>query len=139
MISIINKLSTSEKSVTLYDIQSVSRACVPDTMEATDMLSYLTSFGKVIETPEGWIRVDEKKSPKEPRRYYYIKEIVLVVKSISNDEPLTPHQLADKVGLQVAEVAQYLQFLKEITSVGQVIVDTNGYPYNYHLEPHLTV
>lgn len=111
MISIINKLTASKKSVTLYDIQSVSRACVPDTLEATEMLSYLTSFGKIIETPKGWIRVDEKKTPEEPRRYYYIKEIVSVVKSISTSEPLTPHQLADNVGLQVTEIVQWLEQL----------------------------
>ena len=139
MISIINELTSSKKSMTLYDIQGASGACVPDTMEAAEMLSYLTSLGKIIETPEGWLRIDEKITPNEPRRYFYLKEIVLMIKSLSTTDPLIPHQLADKIGLTVSEVVQYLQFLKEITSTGHVTIDTKGYPYNYYLEPYRNV
>ncbi|OLS19353.1 MAG: hypothetical protein HeimC3_45620 [Candidatus Heimdallarchaeota archaeon LC_3] len=139
MISIINELTSKKKSITLYDIQGASGACVPDTMEAAELLSYLTSLGKIIETPKGWIRIAEKISPKEPRRYFYLKEILQMIKSLSTTDPLTSHQLADKIGLTVSEVVQYLQFFKEITSAGHVIIDTKGYPYNYYLEPYINV
>ncbi|MHA1991083.1 MAG: hypothetical protein ACW981_08950 [Candidatus Hodarchaeales archaeon] len=132
MIPIVKSLASTDESLNIYDIQRVSRACVPDTTEVTEMLSFLTSYGKVFETSKGWIRTNENgKKPNRPRRFFYLKDIYNILSELSEENPLNCGIIAENTNINVEKVLEYLDFLSAITKAGYVKLDNNNYPSSY--------
>jgi hypothetical protein len=132
MIPIVKSLASTDESLNIYDIQRVSRSCVPDTAEVTEMLSFITSYGKIFETSKGWIRVNEyDEKPNKPRRFFYLKEIYNILSELSEEKPLNCGIIAEKTNINVERVLEYLDFLSAITKDGYVKLDSHNYPSSY--------
>lgn len=137
MIPIVKSLAASDESLNIYEIQRVSRSCFSDTNEVTQMLSFLTSFGKVSETSEGWIKENKSdQKPSKPRRFYYLKDIYSILSELSEEKPLECGNLAEKIHIEAKLVLEYLEFLSIITNIGTVRKEGNNYPLSYRIRQY---
>ncbi|MFW9992180.1 MAG: hypothetical protein ACFFD4_09055 [Candidatus Odinarchaeota archaeon] len=126
-----------EKPLSIFELQKSAGACYPDTSEVTQMLSYLTSFGKVTQNGDGrWLRTAEKDNkPKKPGRApRYLTEILEIIKVLAPDSPKSIDEVAKETGLETGMVEEFLPFLADITDRGHVVEVTNPRK-SYKLEP----
>ncbi len=136
MISIINYLHANNKSegIDIYNIMDASNACYPDTSEVVQMLSYLTSFGQVQNTNNGWICTNKQEfTSKILFRERYLNEIILIISNLS-DQPTNVSNLNNITeNIDKDELEEYLSFLTKITAFGIVKKSSDGWklvPYN---------
>jgi hypothetical protein len=116
MQMIAELLSKGKASVS--DIQFESGYCYFDSTEVTDMLSYLTTFGKVKSTDKGWIREDtEQKAKYGTFRVHYLNDARDILESTTK-EPKTVEQIVEETKKTSEAVELYLSFLEKITKYG---------------------
>ena len=115
----------SKGKASVSDIQFESGHCYFDSTEITDMLSYLTTFGKVKSTDSGWIREPTGQQGKYGNfREHYLNDARDILES-TTDEPKTVKQIAEETKKTSEAVELYLPFLEKITKYG-VISRTKG-------------
>ena len=115
----LNKAGESESEI--YDIQDASRACYSDTTETMQMLEYLTSFGQVKETAQGWIRENKYEyTSRKMFRDFYLKDAVSIL-ILLDENPKTAELIsASSEKFNAKDVQEYLEFLTQITQFGYV-------------------
>ena len=139
MIPIVNFLhsqkSTTESSIN--DIQNASNACYPDTLEVVQMLAYLTTFGQVKETAEGWILINKQEKPvKIMIRKRFLEDIEEILNQLSSNPQKLSDLTKDIDKMKESEVEEFLRFLQTISSHGFVAKNSEGWKLeNYTSTP----
>ena len=115
----------------VYDIQDASGACFSDTTEILEMLAYLTAFGQVQETDEGWIILARQELPdKILFRERYLTEIVSVLSNLTT-KPIRIDILTQNIAdIDKKEISELLHFAQEISEFGYVKKMSNGWKLN---------
>ena len=130
MIPIVDFLhsqkNTTESSIN--DIQNASNACYPDTLEVVQMLAYLTTFGQVKETAEGWILSNKQEKPiKIMIRKRFLEDIEEILSQLSSNPQKLSDLNKDLHKIKESEVEDYLRFLQTISSYGFVAKNSRGW------------
>ena len=130
MISIVNFMNNKgyESESKINDIQNASNACYPDTLEIIGMLAYLTSFGQVKNSLDGWsISFGQNLLNKMAFREHFLKDIVKIIHSLSHDAK-NIHSLAENLeGLEEQMIKDNLEFLEKITAFGFIRKGSKGW------------
>lgn len=118
MIKIVELVSQEE--VTAAPIQRATGMCHFDSTEVSDMLSYLTTFGRVKKIEEGWIiEKTELKAKYGSFRKNYLKDAEDILKTLT-DTPKSTEEIANEADKDIKMVELYLPFLEEITKYGLI-------------------
>jgi len=109
-----------EGETSIGAIRSSTGMCSFDSTEVSDMLAYLTSFGRVRPNDDGWTiqKVDEEANYDRFRKAF-LKDAAAILSQLS-DEPKSVNQLSQETGLPTELVDLYLPFLAEITRLGVI-------------------
>ena len=133
MSRVVKTFEGIDKSLSSFQIARAIGSCSPDASEVLKMMTYLTSFGKVVESDGNWYLIH---SPEEPInivtgfRTNYLKGLDQLIESLSND--LLPiEELTNINGRDPAEVQKELEFLSQITKSGQVILERKRFPQKF--------
>jgi predicted transcriptional regulator len=134
MINILSTFEKSNKRYSIKDIRNIAQSCGPDTREVTHMLSYIVSFGKIIQTDNGWVRTNElEEKPKKPRRFRFLEEIFRII-LILNKKPKSIPEISSETNLSEEKVVNSLSFLNSITNKGFLITHDNFIRKKYELQ-----
>jgi hypothetical protein len=115
----------------LSRIRSATGMCRFDSTEVSDMLAFLTSFGRVEAQGDGWIiQKAEENSTHERFRKAFLKDAEAILTQLSDDEQAV-EQVSKEIGLPEEKVALYLPFLAEITRLGVISRCSTGYPVTW--------
>ncbi|UCG89998.1 MAG: hypothetical protein JSU57_05925 [Candidatus Heimdallarchaeota archaeon] len=137
MLNIIEALE-SEESLSSLQIARVIRVCVPDAKEVTQMLQYMTSFGKIILDLDGKWKITLKKEASTPPlptefRFKYIKTLAEIIK-ILHKRSQSVSELAQKTSHEIDDIQEALEFLALITGKGKVQLTKNDTPQQWSLK-----
>ncbi len=114
--------------VGISEIRSATGMCSFDSTEVSDILAYLTGFGRVEAKEEGWmIHSPETKVVYERFRKAFLEDAVLILSNLS-DETKSVDKLAQETGLKPERIDLYLPFLAEITRLGVISRCSTEYP-----------
>ncbi|MFX1509222.1 MAG: hypothetical protein ACFFBR_02855 [Promethearchaeota archaeon] len=110
----------AEGEVDLSEIRSSTGMCSFDSTEVSDMLAYLTGFGRVEAQDDGWvIHKTETKAVYERFRKAFLDDAVAILTNLSTKaKPI--EQLQQKTGLSAEKINLYLPFLADITRLGVI-------------------
>lgn len=136
MISIITYLNKNKES-DIYNLMDASNACYPDTSEVVSMIAYLTAFGQIKESNDGWILTNKQEfTSKKQFRERYLQELVSILNNLT-DKATTNSELEQILTpLTKAEIEEYLQFSQKLTAHGFVKKSPEGWKLEeYHLTP----
>jgi hypothetical protein len=135
MKAIVNAFANPDEKVSIYNLQKASRACFADTVEVTEMLSYLTSYGKVINKGLEWIRQGEvENKPAQPERMHFLTEIMALITTLTADTPKLTEEVAKSTNLNMEFVTEALLFLEAITTKGYIKEDLSEGNYKFYIE-----
>jgi DNA-binding IclR family transcriptional regulator len=119
MPKIINLLSVQEE-IGVSEIARETGMCSFDSREVTDMLAFLTTFGRVEKTKDGWTILNvEKGSILGEFRKAFLESIEKILRQLSTASK-SISQLAQETQLPKELVEEYLPFLEEITRLGAI-------------------
>ena len=114
--------------VGLSEIRSNTGMCSFDSTEVSDMLAYLTGFGRVESKEDGWIITNlGEEAVYERIRKAFLKDAVAILSQLS-DEVKPVEQLVKETGLSADRVDLYLPFLAKITRLGVISRCSTDYP-----------
>ncbi|MFX0063325.1 MAG: hypothetical protein ACFFC7_14205 [Candidatus Hermodarchaeota archaeon] len=131
MLKIVELVSQEE--VTAAPIQRATGMCHFDSTEVSDMLSYLTTFGRVKKIEEGWIiEKTELKAKYGSFRKNYLKDAEDILKTLS-DTPKSSEEIASEADKDIKMVELYLPFLEEITKYGLISRVQGKFKASWHL------
>ncbi len=123
---IVNLLEDAEVSV--REIASATGMCNVDSTEVSDMLAFLTTFGRVESTEQGWIiHKLEEKAQYERFRKAFLKDVITLLSKLSINAK-TVELLSQETNLSIQTVDSYLSFLKDITRLGVIGRCSTTYP-----------
>ncbi|MFW9830995.1 MAG: hypothetical protein ACFFD8_04410 [Candidatus Thorarchaeota archaeon] len=129
MPTIVDLLADGE--VGIREIAATTGMCSFDSREVSDMLAYLTSFGRVTYSETGWsIQPPEEKSTYEQFRLHYINELTKILNKLSTSTKTVEH-LSQETGLPKDAVNRYLSFLAEVTRLGVISRCSTTYPVTW--------
>ncbi len=118
----------AEGEVGVGAVRSATGMCGFDSTEVSDMLAYLTSFGRVETKENGWIILRAEEEAVYGRfRKAYLKAPIAILSNLS-EEVKSVEQLSQETGLSVETVDLYLPFLVEITRLGVISRCATEYP-----------
>lgn len=119
MIAIVNAFSSGDKAVDLTDLRQATGACYLDTKEVLLLLEYLTSFGKITQKDNKWIRETPEEVIKinKPRKYHHLNEIAGIFELLGSG-PKTLEELERETEIESKILDELLPFLSSITSAG---------------------
>ena len=136
MMSILDGFPEFDKKIDIYGLQRASNACFPDTYEVTYMIAYLTHFGQVENTKNGWIRTKERGfQNKVPRRKRFLEDLILIIKSLSSI-PQTTEEIGKKTGIKTSDLIKCLEFLEKLSERGKIIHQGENYQESWLLAKH---
>lgn len=128
MLSIIEALE-NEKSLSSLQIARAVKVCIPDAREVTQMLQYLTSFGKIISNQNGkWevtLKGEDPAPPSKEFRFKYIITLTEIIKILHRSNR-SASELAQKTSQEIDDIEEALEFLALITEKGQVHLTKSG-------------
>ncbi|MFX1533966.1 MAG: hypothetical protein ACFFDI_06990 [Promethearchaeota archaeon] len=126
---LVKKKQQSDKGqLTAIPIIKEVRICYLDSNEIFNMLSYLTSFGRVKKTENGWVlEKHHLKNNYDKFRQDYLKDSKDVLKKLS-DIPKSEDKIASEIDKPIETVKSLLSFLEEVTSHGIVTQVSNKFP-----------
>jgi len=105
--------------------------CSFDSTEATDMLAYLSTFGRVEHTDEGWvIHPEDDESVYERFRTRYIETAESILKQLST-EAKTVSELSKETNLSNETIDLFLPFLAEISILGVISRCSTDWPITW--------
>jgi hypothetical protein len=126
MGTIVDLIADGEVNVS--KIRSGTGMCSFDSTEVSDMLAFLTSFGRVEAHGEGWIiEKAEEESTYGRFRKAFLKDVVAVLTQLYGVEQ-SVEQISKETGLPNEKVERYLPFLAEITRLGVISRCSTEYP-----------
>ena len=129
MSIIVDLIANGEVNVS--EIRSATGMCSFDSTEVSDMLAFLTSFGRVEAQGEGWvIHKAEEESTYQRFRKAFLMDAVAILTQLS-DEEQSVEQVSKEAGLPEEKVELYLPFLVEITRLGVISRCSTGYPVTW--------
>ena len=115
----------------IIEIRSNTGMCSFDSKEVSDMLAYLTGFGRVEARGEGWIiQKAGEEAVYERFRKAFLKDAVAILSQLS-DEEKSVEQLSEETSLSADRVDLYLPFLAEITRLGVISRCSTEYPMTW--------
>ena len=119
MPKIVNLLSGQDE-IGIPEIARETGMCSFDSREVTDMLAFLTTFGRVEETRDGWAIVDNgKDSIYGDFRKAFLESIEKILCQLSTTSKSISH-LAQETRVPKELVKEFLPFLEEITRLGVI-------------------
>ncbi len=123
IISILEKLDSTSTN----NISRKIGSCVADASESLQILSYLTSFGKVIFTSENWelLHSREIELSSINFRFQYIADLDKIL-HLLQQFPITAAEIATKIEENKDEVFEALNFLAFITKTGYLQSEGEG-------------
>ena len=129
MTTIVDLIADGEASIS--EIRSATGMCSFDSTEVSDMLAFLTSFGKVEAHENEWlIQKVEEESTHERFRKAFLKDAVEVLTKLSGVEQ-SVEQISTETSLPNEKVERYLSFLAEITRLGVISRCSTEYPVTW--------
>lgn len=136
MIPIIEEFSKSRLELDILCIQTASKACVSDTYEVLQMIQYLTQFGKIERTKEGWTRSKQLKySEPIPRRLSYLDALLKIIYSLS-ELPVTVIQISRNLRMDSDALLLCLNFLEKISSIGIINKIRRADQYKWYIKQY---
>ncbi|MFX0065300.1 MAG: hypothetical protein ACFFC7_24275 [Candidatus Hermodarchaeota archaeon] len=131
---LVKKKQQSDKAeLTAIPIIKEVRICYLDSNEIFNMLSYLTSFGRVKKTENGWVLEKHHfKNKYDKFRQDYLKDSEDVLKGLS-DIPKSAEEIASEINKPTETVKSLLSFLEEVTSQGIVTQVSEKFPPTWEL------
>jgi hypothetical protein len=120
-----------EGEVDVSAIRSATRMCSFDSTEVSDMLAYLTSFGRVQAEEGGWLlqKVEEKAVYERFRKSFL--EVAVAILSNLTEKTKSVEQLSEDTGLAPETAKMYLPFLADITRLGVISRCSTEYPVTW--------
>lgn len=126
MTTIVDLIADGEASIS--EIRSATGMCSFDSTEVSDMLAFLTSFGKVEAHENKWgIQKVEEEPAYERFRKAFLQDAVAILTQLS-DTGKSVEQISKEAELSNEKVDLYLPFLAEITRLGVISRCSIGYP-----------
>jgi hypothetical protein len=129
MRTIVDLVEEGEGDVST--IRSATRMCSFDSTEVSDMLAYLTSFGRVEAEEGGWLRQKtEKKAVYERFRKSFLEAAVAILSNLT-EKTKSVEQLSKETGLAPETVELNLPFLSDITRLGVISRCSTEHPVTW--------
>ncbi|MFX1318789.1 MAG: hypothetical protein ACFE9D_03400 [Promethearchaeota archaeon] len=120
-----------EGEVDVSAIRSATGMCSFDSTEVLDMLTYLTSFGRVEAEEGGWLlQKTEEEAAYERFRKSFLEAAVAILSKLT-EKAKSVEQLSKETGLKLETVEVYLPFLADITRLGVISRCSNEYPLTW--------
>ncbi len=117
-----------EGEVDVSAIRSATGLCSFDSTEVSDMLAYLTSFGRVEAEEGGWVLQNaEVEAVYERFRKSFLEAAVALLSKLA-EKAKSSEQLSKETGLALETVELYLPFLADITRLGVISRCSTEYP-----------
>ncbi len=117
-----------EGEVDVSAIRSATGLCSFDSTEVSDMLAYLTSFGRVEAEEGGWVlQKAEVEAVYERFRKSFLEAAVALLSKLA-EKAKSSEQLSKETGLALETVELYLPFLADITRLGVISRCSTEYP-----------
>jgi len=119
-MKIIVDLLFDHDEIGIPEIARATGMCSFDSREVTDMLAYLTSFGRVEESTEGWTIVKFRKgSIFGDFREAFLESMEKILRCLTPSAQ-TAKEIAQETQLHQDQVEEHLPFLAEITRLGVI-------------------
>ncbi|MFX0078196.1 MAG: hypothetical protein ACFE8O_03065 [Candidatus Hermodarchaeota archaeon] len=129
MRMIVDLIAEGETGV--RQIAAATGLCSFDSTEVSDMLAYLTTFGRVEYTNGGWvIHSEDNEAVYERFRKRYLKTVEKILEKLSTYAK-TIEQLSKETGLSVETVDLFLPFLADITRLGVISRCSTEWPITW--------
>jgi hypothetical protein len=129
MRTIVDLIEKGDASV--RQIAAMTGMCSFDSTEVSDMLSYLTTFGRVKHTRDGWvIHPEDEKSVYERFRKQYLKNVEAILSKLSAEGRIV-EELSQATNLSQEMVDLYLPFLADITRLGVISRCSKEWPITW--------
>ena len=121
----------AEGEIGVRQIAAATGMCSFDSTEAADMLAYLTTFGRVEHTEDGWvIHPEEDESMYERFRTRYIETAEAILKKLST-ETKTISELSKETNLSKETIELFLPFLADISRLGVISRCSTDWPITW--------
>ena len=129
MQKIVNLITEGEIGV--RQIAAVTGMCSFDSTEVADMLAYLSTFGRVELTDDGWIiHREEHESVHERFRTRHIETAEAILKQLST-EAKTVSELSKETNLSKETIELFLPFLADISRLGVISRCSKNWPISW--------
>jgi len=126
MRTIVDLIEEGEVDVSM--IRSATGLCRFDSTEVSDMLAYLTSFGRVEAEEGGWLlQKAEEEAVYERFRKSFLEAAVALLSKLA-EKAQSSEQLSKETGLALETVELYLPFLADITRLGVISRRSTEHP-----------
>ena len=123
----------SKENARVKEIQNATGHCYFDSTEVTDMLSYLTAYGKIRQVDNGWIlEKATTKSKHDKIRKKFLSDAEEIMKALSNS-PKTVDEICHAAKKSKETVELYLPFLADITQLGVITRGPGTYDRTWKL------
>ena len=123
----------SKEKIPVMSIQRATGMCYFDSTEASDMLAYLSTYGQVQETEEGWKRISTNKKAKYDRiRKKFLEDAEAILNGLT-ETPKTVEQISEEIKKSKETIELYLPFLRDITQFGVITRGPEQYQRTWHL------
>ncbi|MHA2244145.1 MAG: hypothetical protein ACXADY_04195 [Candidatus Hodarchaeales archaeon] len=137
MWSIIETLERCDFLSSLEIARAIG-SCVPDADEVTNMIHYITYFGKVKSDMEGKWRIfgkeEDSNPPQKDFRFRYIR-ILMEIIDILDEGTLGNVELAQKTSQKIDDIQEAMSFLALITEKGSIHLQEKDSSQNWSLKP----
>ncbi|MCK4848307.1 MAG: hypothetical protein KAT16_04720 [Candidatus Heimdallarchaeota archaeon] len=117
-----------------YEISPSTDLCISDVYYSLGFLTYLHSYGRVIEEVPKWVlKPKGKKQLKKPHRFATIANSSLILEELSKN-PITVQDIHKATPeLTEEQISNYLHILSLITQKGKVEQKAEGWDATYVL------
>ena len=117
-----------------YEISPGTDLCISDAYYSLAFLTFLHSYGKVVEKDSKWVlKPKGKKQTKKPYRFASIANASLVLDELSKN-PITVQEIHKAVSeITEEQISNYLDTLSLITQRGKVEQRAEGWDATYVL------
>jgi hypothetical protein len=120
-LQVIDKMIYLGEESSPYEVSPGTDLCISDTYYSLGFLTYLHSFGRVIQENERWVfKPKGEIIAKEPYRFKLIAEAVSILQAL-RDGYSTVEAIHNAVGdIQKAKIEKYLRILILISQRGKI-------------------
>ena len=121
----------AEGEIGVRQIAALTGMCSFDSTEVADMLAYLSTFGSVEHTDDGWvIHPEDDESVYERFRTRHIETAEAILKQLST-EAKTVAELTKETNLSNETIELFLPFLAEISRLGVISRCSTDWPITW--------
>lgn len=121
----------AERETGVRQIAAATGMCSFDSTEVSDMLAFLTTFGRVEHTSDGWvIHPEDEESVYDRFRQRHLKPAEAILGKLSA-EAKTVNDLSQETNLSKETVNLFLPFLADITRRGVISRCSTDWPITW--------